>query len=141
MKNPPPADRSLDSLDPKYRQRFVDYLAALEKTFPQFRVIVTETRRSDERQKYLRSTGASKTERSAHQDGIAMDIALLRKATNELDWRPAVFRNVYRVVDPRKYGLTTGAHLWDGWDSLHHQIVEHQGPGKDLSKELESYAH
>lgn len=137
---PPPADRSLDSLDPRYRQRFVDFLGALERTFPQFRVIVTETRRSDERQAYLRSTGASRTERSNHQDGIAMDIALLRKATNELDWRPAVFRNIYRVVDPRKFGLTSGAHLWN-FDELHIQIVEAQGPGKDLSKEIESYAH
>lgn len=69
-----------------------------------------------------------------------MDIALLRKATNELDWRPAVFRNIYRVVDPRKFGLTSGAHLWN-FDELHIQTVEAQGPGKDLSKELESYAH
>lgn len=140
MKSPPPADRSLDSLDPRYRQRFVDYLAALEKTFPQFRVIVTETRRSDERQRYLRSTGASRTTRSNHQDGVAMDIALLRKATNELDWRPAVYRNIYRVVDPRKYGLTSGAHLW-GWDEGHLQVVEAQGTGKDLGKEIEKYAH
>ena len=140
MKQPPPADRSLDSLDPRYRQRFVDYLEALNRTFPQFRVIVTETRRSQERQDYLRSTGASKTTRSNHQDGLAMDIALLRKATNELDWRPAVFRNVYRVVDPRAYGLTTGAHLW-GWDEGHIQTVEAQGRGVDLSPLQESYEH
>lgn len=140
MSNPPPADRSLDSLDPKYRPRFVKFLKKLEKTFPQFRVIVTETRRSDERQAYLRGTGASRTTRSAHQDGIAMDIALLRKITNELDWRPAVFRNVYRIVDPRKFGLTTGAHLWD-WDEVHIQIVEHQGSGRDLGEELEKYDH
>lgn len=139
---PPPADRSLDSLDPRYRQRFVDFLGALERTFPQFRVIVTETRRSDERQAYLRSTGASRTERSNHQDGIAMDIALLRKATNELDWRPAVFRNIYRVVDPRKFGLTSGAHLW-GWDEGHLEVLglPKQAPSKDLSKEMESYEH
>lgn len=137
----PPADRSLNSLDPKYRQRFIDYLEALGKTFPQFRVIVTETRRSDERQAYLLSTGASKTTRSAHQDGVAMDIALFRRQRNEVDWRTPVYRNVYRVVDPRDFGLTTGAHLWDGWDAVHHQIVEYQGRGKDLSKELEKYDH
>lgn len=141
MKNPPPADRSLDSLDPKYRQRFVDFLAALERTFPQFRVIVTETRRSDERQAYLRSTGASRTKRSNHQDGIAMDIALLRKATNELDWRPAVFRNIYRVVDPRKFGLTSGGMLWNGFDWVHLQIIEVQGRGEDLDPRMESYDH
>lgn len=134
-----PANRSLDALDPKYRERFIEYLEVLRKTFPQFEIIVTETLRSQARQDCLRKSGASQTVRSNHQDGYAMDIALLRKKTNQLDYRPAVFRNIYRVVDPRNFGLTTGAHLWDGFDCLHIQPIELQGPGKDLSPEMESY--
>lgn len=138
MSKVPKEDRSIDSLDPRYRERFEKYLEALHTMFPQFRVIVTETRRSKARQQYLIKTGASKTPHSNHQDGIAMDIALLRKVTNEIDWRPAVYRNVYRILDPRDFGLTSGAHLW-GWDEGHLQIVEAQGRGKNLSKDLESY--
>lgn len=132
-------DRRLESLDPRYRDRFVRYLEQLEATFPQFNFIVTETRRSAERQAHLLKTGASKTRRSNHQDGIAMDIAIYRHETKELDWRPAVYRNVYRLLDPRQYGLTSGAHLW-GWDEGHLQIVEAQGEGNDLGSDLESYA-
>ena len=134
----PKEDRDLGSLNPAYAERFLAYLRALRETFPQFDVIVTETRRSDERQACLRKTGASDVVRSNHQDGNALDIALLRKSTGKLDYRQAVFRNVYRLLDPRAYGLTSGAHLWD-WDEGHLQIVEAQGPGRDLGDELESY--
>ena len=134
----PPADRSLDSLEPDAQERFEAFLRTLRRTFPQFRVIVTETRRSAERQACLRRTGASRAVRSNHQDGVATDIALFRHATGAIDWRPAVYRNVYRIVDPRDYGLTSGAHLWD-WDEGHTQVVEAQGPGRDLGSTLESY--
>lgn len=134
----PPADRNLDSLDPAYRDRFVSYLDAVEAKFPQFRVIVTETLRDEARQACLRRTGASKVARSNHQDGIAVDIALERTKGGFIDWRPAVYRNVYRLLDPREFGLTSGAHLWD-WDEGHLQVVEAQGPGEDLGDELESY--
>lgn len=133
-------NRDINSLDPRYRQRFKDYLQELERTFPQFKVIITETRRSAERQKDLVKSGASKTLYSNHQDGTAMDIALQRKSTGTIDWRPAVYRNVYRVVDPREFGLTTGAHLW-GWDEGHHQIIESQGRGRNLPPFPETYEH
>ncbi len=135
-----PADRSLESLDPRYRARFEDYLEALRRTFTQFQIIVTETRRSAERQACLRASGASKTDRSNHQDGVAMDIAIKRLATGQLDWRPAVFRNMYRILDPRDYGLTTGSHLW-AWDEGHIQVVEVQGEGKKSLGPQEKYEH
>ena len=134
----PAPNRRVEDLNPQYRDRFLRYLGALESTFPQFKVIVTETLRSEERQACLRKTGASKTARSNHQDGNAMDIALYRHATKELDWRPAVFRNVYRMCDPRDYMLTSGEHLW-GWDSVHLQPVELQGRGNDLDPKMEGY--
>lgn len=133
-----PANRNLGDLDPKYRDRFERFLAKLRTTFPQFQFIVTETYRSAERQECLRRSGASQTTHSNHQDGVAMDFCVLRKSTNQIDWRPAVYRNIYRVVDPREFGLTTGSHLW-GWDEGHCQVVEVQGSGKDLSPEQEKY--
>ena len=133
-----PANRSMDSLAPKYRQRFEDFLAEARKTFPQFQFIVTECGRSAERQACLRKSGASQTARSNHQDGAAMDFCVLRKSTGQIDWRPAVYRNIYRVVDPRDFRLTSGAHLW-GWDEGHLQPIELQGRGKDLSPKQEKY--
>lgn len=133
-----PPNRSLEDLSPKYRLRFERYLEAANDMFPQFNIFPTETLRSDERQACLLASGASQVKHSNHQDGIAMDIAILRHSTDSLDWRPAVFRNVYRLLDPRKFGLTSGAHLW-GWDQNHLQIVEDQGRGKNLSAQLESY--
>lgn len=131
-------DRRISSLDAGVRSRFADYLDALEAAFPQFNVIVTETLRSSERQACLRRSGASDVFRSNHQEGAAMDIALYRHSLGKIDWRPAVYRNVYRLLDPRGFGLTSGAHLWD-WDEGHLQIVEAQGPGRDLGEELERY--
>ena len=131
--------RELASLDPRYRQRFIDFLAAFEATFPQFNAIVIEARRTPERQACLLHSGASKVQHSNHQDGIAIDWVPLRHANSRLDYRVAVFRNIYRKLDPRQFGLTSGAHLW-GWDQGHLQIVEAQGRGKDLEPQLESYS-
>lgn len=134
-----PPNRKLEGLSETYRERFIQYLNALEAHFPQFKIIVVETLRSEERQDCLRKSGASQVVRSNHQDGEAMDIALYRHETRMLDWRTPVFRNVYRVLDPRRFGLTSGAHLWNGWDAGHLQPVELQGPGRDLGHEMEEY--
>lgn len=133
-----PPNRKLEGLSEEYRDRFIRYLNALEAHFPQFKIIVVETLRSEERQDCLRESGASQVVRSNHQDGVAMDIALYRHESKSLDWRPAVFRNVYRQLDPRRFGLTSGAHLW-GWDEGHLQPVELQGPGKEIGLGLEVY--
>ena len=133
-------DRTLSGLDPLYRDRFRDYLDALEETFPQFNFIVTETNRSEYRQECLRKSGASRIKVSNHQHGHAMDIAIYRHETGSLDWRPAVYRNVYRVLDPREFGLTSGSFLWR-WDDGHLQIVEAQGRGQDLTPEMEFYGY
>lgn len=138
MSDCPKPQREMGALDPEYRERFQRYFQALEATFSQFNFIVTETRRTQERQDCLRQAGASKVRRSNHQDGQAVDFAIYRHSTGELDWRPQVYRNVYRVLDPRKYGLTSGAHLW-GWDQGHLQVVEVQGEGNDLDPEMEAY--
>lgn len=134
----PKPDRRLSSLNPEYRDRFARYLDALERKFPQFNVIVTETFRTQERQECLRTAGLSQVSRSNHQDGNAMDIAFYRHSLGKIDWRPAVYRNVYRFLDPRDFGLTSGAHLWN-WDEGHLQVVEAQGEGDDLHGTIEQY--
>lgn len=132
-------ETDLNKLDPRYRDRFVGYIQALEKKFPQFdRIVVTETLRSEVRQKELlaKKGAPTKVKRSNHQDGWAMDWVPVRNG--KADYRSPVFRNIYRALDPRDYGLTSGAHLWN-WDEGHLQIVEVQGPGNDLSPEMEVY--
>ncbi len=125
-KTEPPQNREVSALDPLTSGLFLTYLALLERTFPQFSIIVVETRRSKERQEWLVAQGenTSRTLYSNHLLGRAMDVGFLRKATGEMDWSPETYMNVYTRLDPRLFGLIAGAQMWRGWDSPHLQLQD-----------------
>lgn len=122
-------NRDINSLNPRYRARFERYAAAMQEAmFPQDLVFLwTEFLRTPERQAYLHRIGASKTLKSNHLTGEAGDWVPMVPATKEL--RYDAIEELYKLVDPRDYGLTSGLHLWD-WDAPHLQIVEVQGTGR-----------
>lgn len=137
----PPQNRNLDDLDPLTRGLFDTYLKVLRRTFPQFSVIVTETRRTRERQAWLVAQGGnvSRTLYSNHLLGRAIDIAFIRLTTGETDYRPETFMSVYGRLDPRLYGLVSGSQIWNGWDSPHLELLDDRlkysslvGTGEDV---------
>lgn len=122
----PPQIRDLSTLDPLTAGLFLTYLKVLEQTFPQFEIVVVETRRTKERQQWLVAQGgkASRTIYSNHLLDRAMDVGFLRLATGKMDWEPETYQNVYTRLDPRLYGLVSGSQLWNGWDSPHLQPLD-----------------
>ncbi len=119
----PEQNRDLEALDADYLGLFTVYLAALQKRLPNYKIIVTETRRSKERQEFLKAKGASKTMHSNHLLGRAIDIALLNTVTGQIDWSDLAYKAAYTLCDPRRYGLVSGGQLWD-WDWPHLELMD-----------------
>ena len=75
------------------------------------KIFVTETWRSDERQKYLKGLGLSKVTRSMHQDWLAIDIAFDLKTYGTI--YPTDFKLWRKVADiGKKYWLDWWYDLW-----------------------------
>ena len=123
------ADRDITHLVPEFRVKLEAFIAAVEEA--EWRVQVVETCRSDERERELQASGASHVDHSWHQDCLAADIVIVHPDHGHLvaDWQTQHYVLMYRDVDPRQFDLTSGCHLWDGWDAGHIQGVELQGAG------------
>lgn len=101
--SPPQRVDSIELLEPSFKLRFLQWLA-LAKQYHEIRI--TETRRSHERQLYLLRQGLSRTLQSKHIVGRAVDIVILTP-DGKADWRPSVYRGLYRLVPLRPHGLQT----------------------------------
>lgn len=66
--------RGLDKLHPRTRKKVQAAMKIIQEQYGDS-VFITETRRSNERQKYLFGQWLSKVKRSKHQDWLAVDIA------------------------------------------------------------------
>ncbi len=119
-----PSNRNLSDLDPNYMGLFVVYLGVLQRALPGYNVLVTETRRSKERQEWLRADGKSKTLYSNHLLGKAIDIALQNKTTGIIDWSPEMYKYAYGLRDPQRYGLVAGGQIWNGFDWPHLEVQD-----------------
>lgn len=79
-------------------------------------IFVTESWRSEERQKELVAAKLSYVKRSNHQDGLAVDIGF-----NGPDLYPADMKRWRNVADvAKKHGIDWGFDLWN-WDKPHFQ--------------------
>lgn len=106
--------RGTDKLAPKFREKVERFIAEVNKTAAV--IFITETFRSDERQKELIAAGLSRVKRSNHQDGLAVDIAF-----TGAELYPADQKKWRAVADiAKKYGIDWGYDLWR-WDKPHFQ--------------------
>ncbi len=85
----PKRDNSISSLDPNFRKKFDPWWAEVIKTYPNARLF--ETRRSDERQKWLYGIGrthdlqkkpVTRILTSRHMLGTAVDVVFVQKDGN-----------------------------------------------------------
>jgi hypothetical protein len=76
MSAEPPQDRNPLHLVPELRKKVAAILDQLGAEG--YRVIISETGRTAERQKWLRAHGKSQRGRSLHQDGRACDFAFIK---------------------------------------------------------------
>lgn len=108
------AYRGTDKLAPKFRDKVEKWIAEVNKTAAA--IFITETWRSEERQKELIAAGLSQVKRSNHQDGLAVDIAF-----TGTELYPADQKKWRAVADiAKKYGIDWGFDLWK-WDKPHFQ--------------------
>lgn len=93
------AYRGTDKLAPKFREKVEKFIAEVNKTAAV--IFITETWRSEERQKELIAAGLSQVKRSNHQDGLAVDIAFTGAELYPADEKK------WRVVADiaKKYGI------------------------------------
>ncbi len=108
------AYRGTDKLAPKFREKVEKFIAEVNKTAAV--IFITETWRSEERQKELIAAGLSQVKHSNHQDGLAVDIAFTGSALYPSDAK--LWRSVADIA--KKYGIDWGYDLWK-WDKPHFQ--------------------
>lgn len=104
----PRQDRNLDHLHPDFRSRLEQWLAAASKAG--FDILVYETFRTPERQKWLFEAGRQRppfgryltyTMDSCHRYGLAADLVVL--VSGVADWDG--YDKLYKAVDPKPFGL------------------------------------
>ena len=119
----PHAIRDLDQLTEETKNRFESWRQGAE--LRGWRIGVSETLRTQERQDCLVVGGHSWVHHSNHEDGIAIDIFILAEDGSAI-WDIEVYQRLYGEIPPQNYGLVDGGCLW-GIDYDHLQIVEVQG--------------
>ena len=121
--------RWFDKLNPRTKKKVSLALTEIRRDYWNT-IFITETRRSAERQAYLRSKGLSKVLVSKHQDGLAVDIAFHddeRTEQIEKDLYPRDHKKWREVADVfKKYWMDRWYDLWkrdkphfqDNWKPL-----------------------
>lgn len=108
-------DRSIEGLHPLMRAPFEAWLAHARRTVVHVDFRVTETSRTLERQRWLYAQGREEpylhtpevtwTLDSMHRWGLAVDIAMIRKETNQPIWEVSSWDWLYRTTKPERFGL------------------------------------
>lgn len=108
-------NRDPNSLAPIFKHSLEAWMQAAQEHAEHVEIFITEARRTKERQAYLYAQGRQEpylnapkvtwTMDSRHRWGLAADVAMKRKDTNELIWTPTSWKWLYRVCPPEHYGL------------------------------------
>lgn len=111
----PVAERDTDNLYPAFKASVDAWFAEVSITVPHISLRVTEGLRTLERQRYLYAQGREEPYKNApeitwtmdsrHRWGLAVDVAMIRRATGEAIWTPSSWVWLYRVTTPERYGL------------------------------------
>lgn len=124
-------DRTLDSLDPRFKPIAMALLARL--TEARIAVLISNTRRTDAEQAVAIANGNSKVARSKHQDGLAIDVvpytiyALHGEDKLQWDTRDPVWAKIGVIAEG--LGLRWGGRfkplnsIGVGWDPGHCEYV------------------
>lgn len=130
--------RQLYTVDMRLAAVLLVAIQRYHHSFPALRIRVTEGHRTAEEQEKLVAEGKSQTRNSAHQDGRAVDIAILRPARVpqkgqkwEAVWdlhQYALFDQEYVQPAALELGFDPGDILWGGhWttlrDGVHWQLM------------------
>lgn len=94
--------RDLSLLAPDFRRRFEDWLREARKVAD---VRVSETYRTPERQRQLVKAGLSRTMKSLHLTGKAVDIFIV--VGGRAVWRHSAYKRLYQLVPLGPYKLRT----------------------------------
>lgn len=108
------ASRDIKLLTPSFKIKVEKWISEVNKWWEI--IFLTETWRSEERQKELRKLWLSKVKRSNHQDGLAVDIWFRWAELYPKDY--AIWRKVADIA--KKYGIDWWYDLWK-WDKPHFQ--------------------
>ncbi len=108
------AYRGLDKLEKNFSVKVALFLSEVNKE--KKIIFITETWRSEDRQKELVINGLSQVKHSNHQDGLAVDIAFIGDALYPTDDK--IWRSVADIA--KKHGIDWGYDLWK-WDKPHFQ--------------------
>ena len=108
------AYRGTDKLAPKFKEKVEKWIAEVNKKSEV--IFITETWRSEERQKELIAAKLSQVARSNHQDWLAVDIAFRWDELYPSDSKQ--WRTIADIA--KKYGIDWGFDLWK-WDRPHFQ--------------------
>lgn len=108
------AYRGTDKLSPKFKEKVEKFISEVNKKSEV--IFITETWRSEERQKELIAAKLSQVSHSNHQDWLAVDIAFTWSELYPSD--PKKWRDVADIA--KKYGIDWGFDLWQ-WDRPHFQ--------------------
>ena len=85
---------------------------------------VFEGVRTYQRQRVLYDRGDSKTLRSYHLNGLAVDLVpyVNGKITWELEYFPEIQAAMKKVIEDNSFSIDNGFDLW-GWDQPHYQMT------------------
>lgn len=119
------ANRNIEDLHPSFRLRFMTALEEYNNKYPNKQIFVTETTRTKERQAQLVKQGYSKTMKSNHLTGMAVDIAF--HWSSLYPWSKDTRLNLCHIMN--KYGIVNAYYDLHWWfDKPHFQAVELQAP-------------
>ena len=119
--------RNLSDAHPILAQAYVASKAQFEVLFPEYRVLVTCTHRSNQEQADLYAIGRTKPGRkvtnakpgqSKHNDlpSKAIDIAFQHRVTGKLSWNIGLFKKFYDLMKAHSPVIRWGAHVTNGGD-------------------------
>lgn len=111
----PAINHSPGDLAPIFRVPFLAWLTTAEAHVQHVEFRITETRRTFERQRWLYAQGRETphldapvvtwTLDSRHRWGLAVDLAMIRRATGQPIWEVSSWQWLYRVCPVEPFGL------------------------------------
>ena len=112
---------SLKNLSSGVDPRLVIFATAVLVELPEFDITVTSGRRTLEEQKKLVERGVSKTLKSKHIEGLAIDFQPHNHAQLTTEGWIRFCKKAQKIADRLGFPIKNGGLMW-GWDYYHWEI-------------------